>query len=316
MRIAGFSLGGAKEGLPQEVDMWDGLPMVVATIFTLIAIHFINLVWLIIIAAIIDFCLSILKYAVVSSYKFIYYSFGHAIVLWIWSIGTLIYYIIVKPWWLGAYAFAYFIFLGAIVDLPGMIIVDGIATKILGRNHKYYAAERFSHKIENSMAIVNTKKKKRDYLIRLNEWDTFFANFQNITKTIDWDVGTLENKYLEADKIKEYEKAKTFLNVAIDKLKGEIKTLSKIYVPEIAKDYHSDALNHYEKNMQLYSYDLLLHFTDNFEYKITFTDDKMKNLMKEAQDAYVKTHEELARIENVFNQEAEELGLQKPFHNL
>jgi len=142
MRIGGFNVGGRTD-LPQEVEQWYHIPGTIGTIFTLIGVHFFDLVPLIIIAAIIDFCCSILKYAIVSSYKIIYYSIGHSIVLWIWSIGTLVYFIVVGPWWIGAYALGYHIFIGSIIGLPGIIIVDGIAGKILGRHPKYYAAERF-----------------------------------------------------------------------------------------------------------------------------------------------------------------------------
>ncbi len=149
MRIGGFNLG-SNQDLPQEVEMWYHFPMVAATIFTLVGVHFFDLITLIIVAAIIDFVLSILKYAIVSSYKIIYYSIGHSIVFWIWSIGTLIYFIIVGPWWLGAYVLAYHIFIGSIIGLPGIIIVDGIARGILGKHPKYYAAERFSSRFEKS----------------------------------------------------------------------------------------------------------------------------------------------------------------------
>lgn len=112
------------------------------TIFTLIGIHFFDLVTLVIIAAVIEFSFSIIKYIFVSSYSLIYYTIGHSIVLWVWSIGTLIYFIVIGQWWLGAYALAYHVFLGSIIGLPGILIVDGIAGKILGHHPKYYAAER------------------------------------------------------------------------------------------------------------------------------------------------------------------------------
>jgi len=142
MRFGGFNVG-VRDDLPQEVEMWYHFPSTAATIFTLVGVYFFDIVRLLIIAAIIDFCLTILKYLIVSSYKFIYYTIGHSIVLWIWGIGTLIYFIVIGPWWIGAYALGYYIFIGSIIGLPGIIIVDGIAGKILGRHPKYYAAERF-----------------------------------------------------------------------------------------------------------------------------------------------------------------------------
>jgi len=131
-----------KGDFSQEIEQWYHIPMVMGTIFTLIGVHFFDLVTLVIIAAVIEFCFSILKYVFVSSYSLIYYTIGHAIVLWVWSVGTLIYFIIIGQWWLGAYALAYHVFLGSIIGLPGIIIVDGIARKILGRHPKYYGAER------------------------------------------------------------------------------------------------------------------------------------------------------------------------------
>jgi len=104
---------------------------------------------LVIIAAFIEFGFSILKYVFVSSYSFVYYTIGHSIVLWVWSIETLIYFIVIGQWWVGAYALAYHIFLGSIIGLPGILIVDGIAGKILGCHPKYYAAERFYGRQKN-----------------------------------------------------------------------------------------------------------------------------------------------------------------------
>lgn len=137
-----------KGDFSQEIEQWYHIPMVMGSIFALIGVHFFDLVTLVIIGVIIEFSFSILKYVFVSSYSFIYYTIGHAIVLWVWSIGTLIYFIVIGQWWLGAYALAYHIFLGSIIGLPGIIIVDGIARKILGRHPKYYAAERFYEKVE------------------------------------------------------------------------------------------------------------------------------------------------------------------------
>jgi len=184
MKIGGFYLGQSSD-LPQEVEMWYHFPGTIATIFTLIGVYFFDIVKLIIIAAIIDFCFAILKYLIVSSYKFIYYSIGHSIVLWIWGIGTLIYFIIVKPWWLGAYALGYHIFIGSIIGLPGIIIVDGIAVKILGRHPKYYAAEKFYSRI-NIVDDINSDegnmKTKYDTSIMDSEVNNKIKTEESINK--------------------------------------------------------------------------------------------------------------------------------------
>ncbi len=168
MKIGGFYLGRSKD-LPQEIEMWYHFPSTAATIFTLIGVYFFDIVKLIIIAAIIDFSFAILKYLIVSSYKFIYYTIGHSIVLWIWSIGTLIYFIIVKPWWIGAYALSYHIFIGSIIGLPGIIIVDGIAGKILGRHPKYYAAERFYSRLNITNNNKDNNEKNQSELLPEDE---------------------------------------------------------------------------------------------------------------------------------------------------
>ena len=174
MRIGGFYLGKSSD-LPQEVEMWYHFPGTIATIFTLIGVHFFDLIKLIIIAAVIDFCFTILKYAIVSSYKFIYYSIGHSIVLWIWGIGTLIYFIIVKPWGLGAYALAYHIFIGSIIGLPGILIVDGIAGKIMGRHPKYYAAEKFYSRV-NIVDYANSDEVNIEAQSNINIKDSEIKN--------------------------------------------------------------------------------------------------------------------------------------------
>jgi len=89
--------------------------------------------------------------------------------LWIWSIGTLIYFIIVKPWWIGAYALGYHIFIGSIIGLPGIIIVDGIAGKILGRHPKYYAAERFYSRLNITNNNEDNNEKNRSELLPEDE---------------------------------------------------------------------------------------------------------------------------------------------------
>ncbi len=159
MRIGGFPLGNSSD-LPQEAEMWYHFPCTVATIFTFIGVHFFDLITLLVIAAIIDFSLSILKYLFVFSYKFIYYSIGHSIILWIWGIGTLIYFIIAKPWWMGAYALSYHIFIGSIVSIPGILIVDGIAKKIIRKNPKYYAAEIFHRRLTPYINFNSSDKDK------------------------------------------------------------------------------------------------------------------------------------------------------------
>lgn len=162
MRFGGFNIG-RNRNLPQEIEQWYHIPAVLGTIFTLIGVHFFDLFKLIIIAAILEFSFAILKYIFVSSFKIIYYSIGHSIILWIWSIGTLVYFIIVGPWWLGAYALGYHIFIGSIIGLPGILIVDGIAGKILGKHPKYYAAERFyGHQIEEDTKKMGRKSNKID----------------------------------------------------------------------------------------------------------------------------------------------------------
>jgi len=154
-----------KGNLPQEIEQWYHIPAIMGTIFTLIGVHFFDLITLIIIAAIVEFFFSIFKYFLVSSYSFIYYTLGHSIVLWVWSIGTLIYFIIIGKWWLGAYALAYYIFLGSVIGLPGIIIVDGIARKILGCHPKYYAAERFyGCKMKKNFTKENKNKESENII--------------------------------------------------------------------------------------------------------------------------------------------------------
>ena len=183
-------------------------PNTAAVIFTLIGVHFFDLIKLIIIAAIIDFSLSILKYLIVSSYKFIYYSIGHSIVLWVWGIGTLIYFIIAKPWWMGAYALGYFIFIGSIIGLPGIIIVDGIAGKILGRHPKYYAAEKFYSKlyinesenldkINNNVEMEEEKEKEKNKEIEIDK-NEIKKLIQDILKEHDvLEANDLRNQLME-----------------------------------------------------------------------------------------------------------------------
>lgn len=129
--------------LQQKVEQWYHIPRVAGQIFTLIGVHFFELKILIIGAVLIDLFFSILKYMIVSSFEIVYMTIGHSLVMWIWSIGTLIYFIIQGDWLIGAYALAYYAFFATIAGLPGIIVIDGIVGKMMGRHCKYFAVERF-----------------------------------------------------------------------------------------------------------------------------------------------------------------------------
>ena len=107
----------------QQVEQWFHISCVASEIFTLAGVHFFGIPTLLIGAIIVDLIFSILKYKVISPFNAIYWTVGHTIILWLWAIGTLIYFIYVGPWWMGAYALAYVLILNGIVSIPGMLIV-------------------------------------------------------------------------------------------------------------------------------------------------------------------------------------------------
>ena len=130
------------DDLEQKIIQWHNIPCVAGQIFTLLGVHFFDLTTVIIVAILVDLLFSILKYFFVSSFEIIYLTIGHSMVLWIWSIGTLIFFIIQGRWWIGAYALAYYAFLATIAGIPG-ILIDRVVSKKMGCNFKYFAANRF-----------------------------------------------------------------------------------------------------------------------------------------------------------------------------
>ena len=165
-------------------------------------------------------------------------------------------------------------------------------------------------KIENSTVAVDIENQSRinDFNNRLYEWGKFFIDYLNATQKIDQDIADLDNKRMEALEKKDYEKAKACGQVQIDKNEEAINNLSKIYVPEIAKDFYSYGLDHYVKYKQWHSYILTL--SNNFDVS------KANSLKDEADTASIKAIKEGERIVKGFNQEAQELGLTMPFPNL
>jgi len=167
-------------------------------------------------------------------------------------------------------------------------------------------------KIENSTVTVNTENQSNinDYNNRLKEFSQFLTDYQNATLKINQDIADLSNKLIEATKSKDNKKFEAYCQVEIDKLEELINSLSKIYVPEIAKEYYSYELDRLTKAKQWLSYILDFTLSTNFDVS------KADSLHDEGYIARIKADKELERIEKGFNKEAEELGLPKPYPNL
>jgi hypothetical protein len=165
-------------------------------------------------------------------------------------------------------------------------------------------------KIENSATKTNTENKLKinDYDNRLKEFSQFMLDYANSTAKTGQDIVDLDDKRVEAAKIKDYEKTKAYYQMEMDKIEEEINSLSKIYVPKIAKKYYGYVLDGITKYKQCLSYV----FTTNNNYD----ESKAYSLKDEADTAFIKADKELEQIKKEFNQEAQELGLKKPFPNI
>ncbi len=153
MEISGNKGWNNMEERKNEVEMWSAFPGVVSQIYILIAIHYFDLITVIISALIIESFFEIVKYFYVSSYKFIFYSLGHSIVLWIWIISTSVYFIAKGNWLIFLYILASYTILPFITSIPG-IIIDRLYLKLFGKFHKEFAKEKFESKTNKRSRTV------------------------------------------------------------------------------------------------------------------------------------------------------------------
>lgn len=160
---------------------------------------------------------------------------------------------------------------------------------------------------ENITVTVDTENQSKinDYKNRLKEFFQFLTDYNNATQKIDQDIADLDIKRIEAAKAGDIDKTRAYIQVEMDKNEEAINSISKIYVPEIAKDFYSYRLDYYTKYKQWYSY--LLPLNSNFDVS------KSNSLKDEADIANIKAEKELQRVVKGFNQEAQELGLSVPF---
>jgi len=104
-----------------RVQSWNVFSGNVSLLFTLIAIHFIDNIWVLLITAfVLDFILSALRHLFFFSCVLIGRLLDHRKVFVVWTIGTLIYFFIKGNWLLGMYALLYSYVIGPIFQLPGV----------------------------------------------------------------------------------------------------------------------------------------------------------------------------------------------------
>jgi hypothetical protein len=126
----------------RRIEQWYHLAIPVGTIFTLVGIHYLDLLPLFLGAVLAKLAADIAKYVAVSSYSWLYMTVGHSVVLWVWTLGTSVYFLADGDWVRGFYPVAYMFVLSTLAGLPSQLIVDGFVTKRTGRHPKYYGAAR------------------------------------------------------------------------------------------------------------------------------------------------------------------------------
>ena len=205
-----------------------------------------------------------------------------------------------------------------------LLITIIITSSFIGcSTEQKYTAEEWKKIQDNEMtaqtSTANTtaltidtenQSKINDFNNRLYEWKKFCTDCLNAKQKIDQDIEDLDSKRVEAAKNKDFEKSQAYFQVEIDKYEEVINSLSKIYVPEIAKEHYSYLLDYYTKSKQWLSYVSDLTLGTNYDAS------KVDSLRDESNNAGIKATKELERIGKGFNQEAQELGLTIPFPNL
>ena len=128
-----------KEMYASKVQGWNVVSSNVASLFTLIFIHFIDNIWILLVVA---FLLEI----TISALRYLFFSFCVLIGRFLdrrgffnmWAITTLIYFLIKGNWLLGTYALIYVYFIGPIFQMPSVYIWDNTLGKPDSRIYAYF----------------------------------------------------------------------------------------------------------------------------------------------------------------------------------
>lgn len=156
--------------------------------------------------------------------------------------------------------------------------------------------------------LAEIQKKIDDYYKRLNEWDKYATTSSTVLLPHDDKISELLEKIHQATENNEWDKCEVYDELIADEYDEMISDLSKINVPEFAKE---------EFNLYL---DFLFNSKEYFKYmsfgEKNFDAAKAENLNNERSAAIIKATKEIERIKQTFNKEAEELGLSIPFPNV
>lgn len=129
------------DDLHQRVEQWYHLPATVTQLYTLFAIHFLDLPTLFLTAVLLDLVVSVAKYLIYSPFEWLYLTLGHSVILWLATIGTFLFLGIQGEWVRAVYPLAFFLLLSSVAGLPGLL-VDGVVGRRIGQHPKYLAASK------------------------------------------------------------------------------------------------------------------------------------------------------------------------------
>lgn len=154
-----------------------------------------------------------------------------------------------------------------------------------------------------------TQQQIDDYHKGLEELEDYKRESNNTILPLHNERIELIKKRVEAIEAEDFEKAQHFMVLELNQFEELFEALKKIYVPEIAKDYHVYLTGGFLKERER-----LLYFLNSAnEDFVDFDKTNYENLRYESEYLFEKANQELKNIENQFNQRAEELGLPPPY---
>jgi hypothetical protein len=153
-------------------------------------------------------------------------------------------------------------------------------------------------------SLVNTKVV--EYNKKLNEYRDYYLKIQNLTINYSEKITEIADKINQSDDISEI---CDYYEMALNLFKNYYDEFAKLKMPSIANNFANYNAVFIQLQISRISNLIDYYNGDNPEYTL----EKDSELLQKITDANLKTIQELKNINNYFNQEAEKLGLEKPF---
>ncbi|MCD6401953.1 MAG: hypothetical protein J7L73_08515 [Anaerolineales bacterium] len=122
-----------------KIQSWNCVSANVALVFVLVALHFVDNVWIVLALALaVDFIIAALRFPLFSLFIRIGKLLDHHVVLNIVALGTAIYFFVTRQWLAGMIAALYCYILGPVFQMPGVFIWDKLLGQPDARIYAYF----------------------------------------------------------------------------------------------------------------------------------------------------------------------------------